>query len=237
MTEGRQGNMDISLRLKTIAKMVDKCNSVADIGTDHGYIPIYLVKNKLCNKVIASDINKGPVEKAKFNINLEGMNDTIECRLAAGLKAIRPKEVSSFIVAGMGGNLIRDIIEEDLEVFKNVDYAILQPVQNPEVLRKYLIEKGYQIINEEICLDENKYYEIIKVRYDNKPKILDYIYYLIGEKLIEKKHVLLKDYINYKIENYNKIYSCIKENTELALSRKFEIENNIRELKELLRCL
>ena len=74
---------------------------------------------------------------------------------------LKPKEVNSLIIAGMGGNLIRDIIEDDLGVFKSMDYAVLQPVQNPEILRKYLLEKGFIIIDEDLCKDENKYYEII----------------------------------------------------------------------------
>lgn len=229
--------MEISLRLKTIAGMVDKCEAVADIGTDHGYIPIYLVKNKICEKAIASDINKGPVEKARFNIKLENMQDKILCRLGGGLTTIQPGEVQGIVIAGMGGNLIRDIIEEGIDKFKKSEFAVLQPVQNPEVLREYIYKKGYKIIDEELCIDDNKLYEIIKVTYDTKIENIDSIYYEVGKALIEKKHPLVKQYINIKIDRYIKILNNIKEESESSNKRKVEVKNKIIKLEELLRCL
>ena len=104
--------MELSKRLKFIAKHIDKCKSIADIGTDHGYIPIYAVKNNLCERSIASDINKDPVKKSKLNISLEGLSEKIETRLGGGLEPIKAKEVEGIVIAGMGGNLIRDILEE-----------------------------------------------------------------------------------------------------------------------------
>lgn len=81
---------------------------------------------------------------------------------------LKPNEVDSVVIAGMGGNLIRDIIEERLDVFKSLKYAVLQPVQNPEVLREYLYKRGFNILGEQLCIDESKYYEIIKVCYASK---------------------------------------------------------------------
>ncbi|MFD3157569.1 tRNA (adenine(22)-N(1))-methyltransferase [Haloimpatiens sp. FM7330] len=227
--------MDISLRLKIIANMIDKSNSIADIGTDHAYIPIYLVKNGICQNAIASDINKGPVEKAKRNIRFEGLEEKIQCRLGGGLATIKPFEVDCAIIAGMGGNLIRDILEEDIEVFKHLKYAVLQPVQNPEVLRKYIYEKGFDIIDEQLCFDEGKYYEIIKMKFNNNPKDVEQIYYEIGEKLIEKKHPLLKEYLNFKKAKYEKIYSNITNKSMGALKRKEELKYKIFKLEEILK--
>lgn len=130
--------MQLSSRLKAICNMVDHCNCTADIGTDHGYIPIYLVKNNICNRAIASDINKGPIRKAEINIRNEDLQNKIECRLGSGLNTINIGEVQEIIIAGMGGNLIRDIINENINIFKSVNTLILQPIQNPEVLREYI---------------------------------------------------------------------------------------------------
>src|SRR5665647_630512 len=135
--------MDIGVRLKVIANMVEECDTIVDVGTDHGYVPIYLVKNGVIKKAIASDINRGPVEKAKNNIMLNKVCDQISCRLGVGLSTVKKGEVQVAIIAGMGGNLIRDIIENDLEVVKGLKYMILQPVQNAEVLREYLYNTGY----------------------------------------------------------------------------------------------
>ncbi|MDP4145894.1 MAG: class I SAM-dependent methyltransferase [Bacillota bacterium] len=229
--------MEISIRLKTIADLINNCESMADIGTDHAYVPIYLVKNNLCKRAIACDINKGPLEKARFNVAIEGLDSKIECRLGGGLQTIKPDEVDSVVIAGMGGNLIRDIIEERLDVFKSLKYAILQPVQNPDILRKHIYDQGYEIIDEELSLDENKFYEIIKIRYSNEPKQLEDIYYEVGPKLIEKNHYLLKDFISFKIDNYRKICSYINEDTSFAKGRKKELECKVCKLEELLRCL
>lgn len=229
--------MEISLRLRTVATMVDKCECIADIGTDHAYLPIYLIKNKICNKAIASDINKGPVEKARFNIKLENLQDKIQCRLGAGLKTIKHGEIQGIIIAGMGGNLIKDILDENIDIFKEVKFAVLQPVQNPEVLRKYIYEKEYKIIDEELCLDDGKFYEILKIAQEREPKELDSIFYEVGKVLFDKKHPVLKDFINVKINKYTKILNNIKEDTMLAQNRKNEIGYKIKKLKELLKCL
>ncbi|QGU95489.1 SAM-dependent methyltransferase [Clostridium bovifaecis] len=229
--------MNVSIRLKTIASLIDECNRICDIGTDHGYLPIYLIKKGICKEAIASDINKGPVEKAENNVKREGLESKITCRLGGGLTTISPHEADCAIIAGMGGNLIRDIIEESKEVFKGLKYAVLQPVQNPDVLRKYLYESGYDILDEELCIDEGKYYEIIKVKYDNKPKVLEDIYYEIGEKLIHKRHPLLKEYINHKVNKYKSILSYIDNETDSAKLRRAELENSIEKLEEIDSCL
>jgi len=227
--------MELSLRLKTIASMVDKCECIADIGTDHGYIPIYLIKNGVCKRAIASDINKGPVEKAKFNIRIEDLQDKIDCRLGGGLSTLKKGETQALVIAGMGGNLIRDIIEENIDIFKEAEFAILQPVQNPEVLREYIYTKGYKIIDEELCIDENKFYEIIKIRYNNNVQIVDSIFYEVGEKLLSKNHPLVKEFIEYKIQRYEKIFHSIKDNTDLAQKRKVKLKEKIKRLEELLK--
>ena len=229
--------MELSIRLNEIISLVHKTNIIADIGTDHGYIPIYLIKNKLCKTAIASDINLGPKNKAEFNISIEGLSEKIQCRLGGGLNTIKPYEAQAVIIAGMGGYLIRDIIEERLDVFKSLNYAILQPAQNPEILRKYIYERGFKIIDEELCFEQNKYYETIKVAYDDKPKIEDDFYYEISKILIKKAHPLIKDYVKYKLIVYNKIYDEIKYGTEAAQKRKSEVKLRIDKLKEVLPCL
>ncbi|AAK79273.1 tRNA (adenine22-N1)-methyltransferase [Clostridium acetobutylicum] len=229
--------MEISNRLKSISEVMDRCEIAADIGTDHAYLPIYLIKNNLCKRFIASDVNAGPLKKAINNINKYKLEDKIECRLGSGLNVLKLEEVDVVVIAGMGGNLIRDIIEERLDIFKKLKYAVLQPVQNPEILREYLIKRGFNIIEEQLCIDESKYYEIIKVCYDSKIEDKDDVYYEIGDKLIDMKHPLLKEYINYKIRKYDKIYKNISEESLNALSRKNELSIKIRKLKELLSCL
>ena len=140
--------MDISKRLEFIANHIDKCESIIDVGTDHGYIPIYAVKKGLCNKAIASDINKDPVKKAQLNVAIEGLSKKIDVRLGGGLQTVDIKEVEGVVIAGMGGNLIRDILEHDKKKLPFYKFLILQPAQNPEVLREYLYNNGYEVLED-----------------------------------------------------------------------------------------
>lgn len=228
--------MELSKRLSWIIEKIDKADVIMDVGTDHGYIPINLVKNNIANKVIACDINKEPLNKAKVNASLEGVIDKIDLRLGSGLCPLKLKEAEIVLIAGMGGNLIRDILENDLEKVKYLKYLLLQPAQNPEILREYLYNNDYEIIDEDICLEEDKYYEIFKVRYKKRDYMtLENIFYEVSPIMLNKKLPLLKTYIESKIEKNKKIINFIKDNTEHATRRKNELmERNIK-LQKLLK--
>jgi tRNA (adenine22-N1)-methyltransferase len=224
--------MELSIRLKAIASMIEECTSVVDVGTDHGYVPIYLVKNEIIKSAIASDINKGPVEKAKKNVLSNNLHHQINCRLGSGLSTVVKGEVQVAIIAGMGGNLIRDILEADLDVVKQLEYMILQPVQNAEVLREYLYNTGYDILDEEICYEDGKFYEIIKVKYNTNSIIVDNIYYEISKVLLDKKTPVMKQFIEFKLEKYTKIYHSLNANTIASKNRKEQLYHVITALKE-----
>ncbi|MBI5997887.1 tRNA (adenine(22)-N(1))-methyltransferase [Clostridium perfringens] len=229
--------MELSKRLKRIAEHVDKCESVADIGTDHGYIPIYLVKEGICKKAIASDINKGPIEKAKVNVAFEGGSDNVKCLLGPGLNPLKVGEVNGVILAGMGGNLTRDILLADMDKVKKYDFIILQPAQNPEVLREFLYKNDYEIIDEDLIKDEGRFYELFKVKYnENSEKLVfeDELEYEVSPLLREKGHPLFKEFIEEKISRCETILSFIKEDTEAAKKRKSDLEEKINKLKGML---
>lgn len=215
---------------------MDKCDVIMDVGADHGYIAIELIKRNLADKVIASDINKDPLNKAKLNVSLEGLSNKIELRLGGGLTPVKDKEVNGVLIAGMGGNLIRDILENDIKKVKNMDYLVLQPAQNPEVLREYLYISDYEIIDEDVCFDEGKYYEVFKVKYkENNSTKLENIFYEVSPILLNKKSDVFKDYLYEKIDKYKKVKSFIKDNTEHALSRKKELDSKIEIIENLLK--
>lgn len=229
--------MELSKRLKRIAEHVDKCESVADIGTDHGYIPIYLVKEGICKKAIASDINKGPIEKAKVNIAFEGVSNKVKCLLGPGLNPLKVGEVNGVILAGMGGNLTRDILLADMDKVKKYDFIILQPAQNPEVLREFLYKNDYEIIDEDLIKDEGRFYELFKVKYnENSEKLVfeDELEYEVSPLLRKKNHPLFKEFIEEKINRCETILSFIKEDTESAKKRKSDLEEKINKLKGML---
>lgn len=220
--------MDKSKRIEFIISNLEKVTTLADIGTDHGYVPLLALRNKLCEKAIACDINKDPLAKGKLNAILEGLDDKIEFRLGNGFEPLNVNEVEEVVIAGMGGNLIRDIIEEDLNKVASCKYLVLIPAQNPEVLREYLYKNDFEVIKEDLCFDEGIYYELFKVRKaEGNATELDRIYYEISPMLLRSKHPLMKDYIDYKIDEYNKILGFITDNSESALKRKAEVSEKI----------
>lgn len=226
--------MELSKRLDLIVNHIKDCDTLVDVGTDHGYIPIYVIKNGICKSAIASDINKDPLDKAKLNAIFEEVDEKIDTRLGGGLSTVEVNEVDACVIAGMGGNLIRDILEADKEKVKGFKFLILQPAQNPEVLREYLYTNGYEVIEEDLCIDEDKYYELFKVRVkEGEETSLDSIYYEISPKLLRDRHPLMKDYITYKKEKYEKILGFIEDDTESAEARKNELEAKINILTNL----
>ena len=226
--------MELSKRLNLIVDYIENCDTLVDVGTDHGYIPIYAVKSGICKNAIASDINRDPLDKAKLNSIFESVDENIDTRLGSGLETIKSGEAQVAIIAGMGGNLIRDILEADKDKVKSLDYLILQPAQNPEVLREYLYTNGYEVIAEDLCIDEEKYYELFKVRAkDGEETELDSIYYEISPKLLRDKHPLMGEYIKAKNKKYEKILNLIEDDTESALKRKKELEERINILSNL----
>lgn len=228
--------MELSKRLNWIINAIDKCDVIMDVGTDHGYISIELIKRNIASRVIASDINKDPLNKAKLNVSLEGLSGQIDLRLGGGLEPLKNNEAQGVLIAGMGGNLIRDILEKDIDKVKNMDYLVLQPAQNPEVLREYLYTGNYEVIDEDVCEDEGKYYELFKVKYkENNSTKLEEIFYEISPVLLNKKSKVFKDYLQEKVNKYKKVNSFIKDNTKHALARKKELDDKIKIIENLLK--
>lgn len=230
--------MELSKRLNWIIEKLDNAKVIMDVGTDHGYIPIYLVRNGIAEKVIASDINKDPLKKAQINAALDGVSDKIDLRLGGGLAPLKNREAEAVIIAGMGGNLIRDILEADFNKVKNLKYLILQPAQNPEVLREYLYSSDYEILDEDLCLDEGKYYELFKVRHKSGDYIkLESIFYEISPTMLSKKVPLLKSYIESKIDKNKKVINFIVDDTDHAKERKNELKEKNERLESLLKSV
>ncbi len=177
---------DLDKRLLCCAEFVRRGSVAADIGSDHAYLPIHLVKEGVCPSAIASDINEGPVNRAKINIAVSGLSKKITVLKADGLDEAVSLSPDDIIIAGMGGELIRDIINASEYVKSPNIRLILQPMTMPEVLREYLAKSGFDIIEEKVCVAADKCYQIICAHYDGKNREFDYITLLLGEKNIER---------------------------------------------------
>ena len=212
-------------RLKCIASLV-KCDTAADIGTDHAYIPIELVKSERAKKVIASDVREGPIKIAAANISKYGLTDKIETRLGSGLSVLKKGEADNIIIAGMGGELICEIIKKDTETARAAK-LILQPMNYQYELRKYLIENDFTIETEDIACEGHRVYNILVVKNGRQKKYENDIEYhfptfLLKNKnfkfLYEKKEREFKKIItgieiskNYDKEKLNYYKECLEQ--------------------------
>ncbi len=193
--------MKISKRLKECANHVAPYTKVADVGTDHALLPIYLVQNNIATHVFASDVREGPLGFAKRNIQKEGF-DNIEIILSDGIKHIN-ESVEVIIVSGMGGKLISEIISDNLY---NVQRLILQPNMASNILRKKLQEIGFSIIDEIIITDNDIFYEIIVA--DRGVMNLSEDEIIFGPVLLEERS---ENFLNYWNEELLKLSKIIKK--------------------------
>lgn len=198
----------ISNRLTTAAALVTQGYTLADVGTDHGYIPIYLLQQKKIPAAIAMDINEGPLERAKEHIALYGLQAYIQTRLSDGVAALKPGEVEAVLIAGMGGGLVMHILKDGEKVCQSAKELILQPQSEIEHVREFLREEGYTILAEDMVYEDGKFYPMMKVQYQGENveelKLSD----LYGGLLLQNRHPVLKTFL----EKERLIYTGIKEN-------------------------
>ena len=221
--------MKLSKRLQTIADFVKKGAVVADIGTDHAHIPIYLIKNNIISKAYACDINKGPLEKAKENINYYGVKN-IELRLSNGLEKLKTGEADTLIIAGMGGELITDILERGRRFFDTERKFILSPHTKIDEVRKFLLSNGFEITKEDMCIDEGKFYTVMEVKYTENKEMYSEAELLYGKYLIENKHPVLLRFLKKEETKYISILLNIGLNEE----RKTEFRHRLDIIKETI---
>lgn len=181
----------LSKRLKAIADMVKPCSVVADVGCDHGFLSIYLVENDIAGRVLATDINAGPIERAEEHIREHRMENCIETIQCDGLSGINYAD--AIVIAGMGGRLMIRILTEGAGCRKTADQLILEPQSELEFFRKTLCEMGYMIDAEDFVLDEGKYYPIIHAVKGEMN--LDRTQAMYGPCLLRDKNQTLKEYL------------------------------------------
>ena len=186
-------------RLACAAAMIREGAFVADIGTDHAYLPIFLCQSKIASGAIASDINRGPVERAKENIEKYSVADKITVICTDGLRGIEQYSPDDIMILGMGGELIARIIK-DAPWTKNKSIRLcLQPMTHAEILREFLLENGYSIINEELVKEE-KLYQIILAQYCGVQKSAPKAELYLGKINLSRNSELLRElagnYIN-----------------------------------------
>ncbi|MBQ1193974.1 MAG: SAM-dependent methyltransferase [Lachnospiraceae bacterium] len=230
--------MKISDRLKKIADFVGEGNILADIGTDHGYVPIYLVKNNIIPSAFAMDVKAGPLERAAEHIEEYGLRDKIQLRLSDGLKMLNKNEAESILIAGMGGALTVQILRQGRDILDTAKELIVSPQSEINLVREYLLSINYKIVREEMIKDAGKYYVIMKWIKGNGDEIHKYSQceLLYGRMLLINKNKVLLEYLVNERNTYSKILKSLQDiNGEEIISRKKELNEKLSLIGEAMR--
>ena len=219
--------MLLSKRLLTIASFVPPGSRVADVGTDHGYIPIYLVKNGVAKSAIAMDVRSGPLSRAAEHVAEYGLSDSIELRLSDGLGSLSAGEADTVVISGLGGPLMMDILERGRQTAETVNCFVLSPQSDIPGVRVFLRENGYRIRREAFVKEDGKYYTVMQVVHgtDRPGRVVDDLY---GRDLLERGDPVLGEFLQKQRER------CEKLLPELAASPKEETRKRAREMEEEL---
>ena len=225
--------LKISERLATVAGLIPQGSDFVDIGTDHGYVPIWLLQNGRIRSAIAMDVNKGPLARAKENRDKYGFTDVMDIRLSNGFEKLKPGEGESVLIAGMGGPLMIRIIEEGRANASSIQTWVLQPQSEIPSVRRYLHEHGFVIVEEIMLKDEGKYYMAMKAVVGEANSWTD-LEYLFGKFLLEEKHSVLHEFILKEIQVYERIEKQLEDSNQTETTRYEEVKGYLTSLNDAL---
>lgn len=220
------------------AGMVRPGKPIVDVGTDHGYLPAYLLENKIIDYAYLSDLREGPLENAKQTLMREGLTGQAETVLSDGLAAFSPGFCHDFVFAGMGGNLIADLLSESPWVNEVGNHFVLQPQSHAEDLREYLYNSGFEILREDMAKEGKRLYLAMEVVYTGKICTHKSLDYFVGEVKNSRSDCKV-EYLNSTIKRLEIRRNALESSEALKRKNAGEIEainNVVTGIKEVLAC-
>ncbi len=230
----------LSKRLETVVSYIPKQSTIADIGSDHAYLPCYAVRNELALYAIAGEVVEGPYLSAKKQVEDANLSDKVEVRLGNGLEVISQGEVDCITIAGMGGSLISTILEAGKHKLNGVTRLVLQPNVSAKSIRVWLLENGWELVKEEIICEDGKIYEILVAEQGDakRPYTINNLEreLLLGPFLsTESNQVFQKKWIQELVQWKNILTNMEKaEKTSALEERKNDVMKKIRLVEEVL---
>lgn len=221
----------LSNRLKKISELVDFGATVIDVGTDHGYVPNFLCEKKISRDIIATDISKNSLEKS-IELTRERDNEKYIRNILAN--GIVKENRDNIIIAGLGGIQIAEIILNSIEIARSAKKLILQPMQKTNILRRELNNMGFEIIDEEIIFEDDRYFEIILARYSGQIKKLEEVDFYFSKSLMEKRNKVYLDFLRERQRELEKILSNINNDSDRTKKRSGELKSLLVRTKEAI---
>ncbi|NLJ34207.1 MAG: SAM-dependent methyltransferase [Firmicutes bacterium] len=231
--------VDLSPRLEQLSVFVPRGSIVADIGTDHAFLPIYLVQRGLVSRVIAGEINDGPYRLACQRVRERGLNAQIEVRKGDGLQILTPNEVDTAIIAGMGGRNIIDILCAYPGATDSICRFILQPMSEADVLRLWLSRHYFRIVDEALVREKGHIYEVIVAEHGLETSGGEAVVTL-GPKLVANRHPLLSEHLDVLIRRRRSILAQMEKlanPTAPNYKRLRRLKTHLKQLEEIRKCL
>lgn len=225
--------MQLSERMHRLSSWVTEGNRLADVGTDHGYIPIYLVREKKIPSAIAMDVNKGPLERAREHIHEYGLDTYIKTRLSDGLSGLLPGEADTVLIAGMGGALTVRILEGGAHCLDSIKELILQPQSEIRLVRSWLFSHGFRIETEDMVLEDNKYYPLMRAVHGETGPSCEWELYYGAVRAQQSPEVLLA-FLLREAEKNQQIMEVLRQNGQEKSVRMDELLKKEARLQEAL---
>lgn len=219
----------LSKRMQMVADLVTRGGVLADIGCDHGFVSIYLIEKGICPKVIAMDVNEGPLLRAREHIEERGLTEYIDIRLSDGMEKLKMQEADSILIAGMGGRLVIKILSDYMDKAKALKEVILQPQSELHLVRRFLSEQGFHIVKEDMTEENGKYYPAIKAAWkEGETESLQEKEEWFGPCLLKEKNSVLLEYLQREKAKFVQILN------EIENSGKREDNTNKEAVKDRL---
>ena len=226
--------MHLDKRLQAVASLVPQGSRLADIGTDHAYLPVWLVRNGAIASAVAGDIASGPCQAARATVAMYATADKIAVRQGSGLAVLAPGEADCIAICGMGGSTIISILAADMAVATSAQRLVLQPMAGAAALRRWLVEQGWSLTSEALVDDAPHFYEIICAERSSDAASYSEAEYLVGPALIRDGHPLLAKQIARQQASLEELLSNMARSERAKASAKYqEAQRLVQELAEL----
>lgn len=224
----------LTARLAAVARQVPAGAVVADIGTDHAYLPVYLVREGIVPRALAGDVHRGPWQAALETVRSNGLEEYIDLRMGDGLKVLKPGEANVIVLAGMGGKTVCSILSAGKSVLEKAQRLIIQPMRDISLVRCWLGDNGWQMVDEEIVCEGRHYYVII-VAEPGLENINDKFLLEWGPRLLEKRDPVLHDYLLKRMREIGSVLVEIKKAQSTGAQEKVEVlQEEVKKIREVL---
>ncbi|MDD4627174.1 MAG: class I SAM-dependent methyltransferase [Syntrophomonas sp.] len=225
----------LNKRLLAVSNNVIKGEAAADIGADHGLLTLFLLEKDIVPQVIASEVKEGPLERLRHAVENSPFRERMELRMGNGLEVLRPGEVATVIIAGMGGDNIAEILSREWSHSASYKKFVFQPMSKAEVLRRELSRQGWPVLEESLVKEQQRIFLIISACPGNAPYELTPLELDLGPIILKNDKPLKQHFLEDSLRKYRRVYQGLLRSKHIySPARLEEYEQKIKALEEII---